>query len=97
MRRITAAFAFLILLISPVNLFAEKITVTVKGMVCAFCAQGIKKTFLSMQEVKAIDVDLESKLVTVETREGASLTDEQIKKLLLDAGFDVVKTERSDA
>ena len=32
--------------------------VSVKGMVCDFCARGIAKTFLKDKSVKKIDVDL---------------------------------------
>ena len=44
---------------------ADTIRATVNGMVCGFCATGIEKTFKAQPEVKTVNVDLESKLVTV--------------------------------
>ena len=75
---------------------AEDITVTVKGMVCPFCAQGITKTFSKKPPIKSVHVDLEKKTVKLETKEGASLSDDEIKTSIADSGYDVVKIERGD-
>jgi copper chaperone CopZ len=69
---------------------ADSIQATVKGMVCGFCATGIEKTFRAQPEVKAVDVDLENKLVTIQTKQGQTLDDSKIKKLLGNAGYSVV-------
>jgi copper chaperone CopZ len=69
---------------------ADTIQTTVNGMVCGFCATGIEKTFKAQPEVKAIDVDLEHKLVTIHTREGQTMDDSKIKKLLGDTGYSVM-------
>ena len=50
--------------------FAETITTTVNGMVCAFCATGIEKTFRKQPEVATVKLDLHKKLVTITTRPG---------------------------
>lgn len=68
---------------------AETITATVNGMVCGFCATGIEKTFRAQPEVSGIDVDLENKLVTIHTRQGQTMDDSKIKKLLSGAGYSV--------
>ena len=68
---------------------ADTIKATVNGMVCGFCATGIEKTFRAQPEVKAVDVDLENKLVTIHTREGQTIDDSKIKKLLGNAGYSV--------
>jgi mercuric ion binding protein len=73
---------------------AETIQATVNGMVCGFCATGIEKTFKTQPEVKAVDVDLENKLVTIHTREGQTIDDSKIKKLLGNAGYSVVRIVR---
>jgi cation transport ATPase len=49
---------------------ADTIQATVNGMVCGFCATGIEKTFRAQPEVKAVDVDLENNLVTIQTKQG---------------------------
>ena len=68
---------------------ADTIRATVNGMVCGFCATGIEKTFKAQPEVKTVDVDLENKLVTIQTKQGQTLEDSKIKKLLGNAGYSV--------
>lgn len=86
-----------LLFLTPQISFAENITVTVKGMVCSFCAQGLKKTFGKKDEVKGIEVDLDKKIVKVETKEGKSLTDEDLTAMIHDAGFDVSEIKRGES
>lgn len=69
---------------------ADTIQATVNGMACGFCATGIEKTFKAQPEVKAIDVELENRLVTIHTREGQTMDDSKVKKLLGDTGYSVV-------
>jgi periplasmic mercuric ion binding protein len=73
---------------------ADTIKATVNGMVCGFCATGIEKTFRAQSEVKTVDVDLENKLVTIQTKQGQTLDDSKIKKLLGNAGYSVVAVAR---
>lgn len=73
---------------------AEEIKITVKGMVCSFCAQGIKKQFSAISGVEKVEPNLDQKLVVVTTKEGAVLADDKIKDLIKDAGYDVVNIER---
>jgi len=73
---------------------AETIRATVNGMVCGFCATGIEKTFKAQREVKSVDVDLENRLVTIETKQGQRLEDAKIKKLLGNAGYSVIGLAR---
>lgn len=86
----------LALVTSSLSVFAaDKVNVTVKGMVCSFCSQGITKKFKD-QGVKDIKVDLGNHLVTIEFAEGKPLTDEVITKVLSDAGYGVEKIEKSN-
>lgn len=73
---------------------ADTIKTSVNGMVCAFCATGIEKTFKAQPEVKAVDVDLEHKLVTIRTKEGQTLDDARLKKLFGNSGYSVVAIAR---
>jgi copper chaperone CopZ len=72
---------------------AEVAKVTVNGMVCAFCAQGIEKTISKMPQTKAVYVNLDKKIVAVEPKDGQKLDMNKIKAGIMDAGYDVVKTE----
>lgn len=73
----------------------EKVEVKVKGMVCSFCAQGIKKKFSSLEAVSKIDVNLDDKWVKMELLDNKTLSDEEIKKSITDAGYEVVSIERT--
>lgn len=68
----------------------EKVLIKVKGMVCAFCAQGIEKNFNSRKEVESTKVDLDKMEVLVKYKKGQSLTDKQLKKIVTGAGFSFV-------
>jgi copper chaperone CopZ len=72
---------------------AEVAKVTVNGMVCAFCAQGIEKTISKMPQTKAVYVNLDKRIVAVEPKDGQKLDMAKIKAGIVDAGYDVVKTE----
>ena len=74
---------------------AEKIEVKVKGMVCSFCAQGIKKKFASNDAVSKVEVNLDDKWVKLELAENKTLSDNQIKAAIKDAGYDVVSIDRA--
>lgn len=66
---------------------AETIHVGVDGMVCAFCAKGIEKSFKARPETEKVDVSLEDKLVTVTTKKDTILKDETISKIIEDSGY----------
>ena len=67
--------------------FAETITTTVNGMVCAFCATGIEKTFRKQPEVATVHVDLPKKTVTITTKPGKTLSDAKIKEVVTYSGY----------
>jgi mercuric ion binding protein len=73
---------------------ADTIKASVNGMVCAFCATGIEKTFKAQPEVKSVNVDLEKKLVTIQTKTGQTIADSKIKKLISNAGYTLVGINR---
>lgn len=71
---------------------AEKIEITVKGMVCSFCSQGITKKF-NQEKVKSVKVDLGNHLVSIELNENQKLSNERITEILTDSGYGVEKIE----
>jgi copper chaperone CopZ len=73
---------------------ADTIKVTINGTACDFCASAIEKTFRAQPEVKTVDVDLENKLVTIQTRHGQTMDDSKIRKLLANAGYSVIAVAR---
>ena len=73
---------------------AETIQTTVHGMVCAFCATGIEKTFRKQPEVATVHVDLPKKTVTITTKPGTTLSDAKIKEVVTYSGYTMGKIER---
>ena len=73
---------------------ADTITATIHGNACNLCATAIEKTFRAQPEVKRVDVDLENRVVTIETKRGQTMDDAKMKKLLADAGYAVVTVAR---
>ena len=73
---------------------AETIRTTVNGMVCAFCATGIEKTFRKQPEVESVKVDLKEKLVTIKTKSGKTLTDAKVKEIVTYSGYKMEKIVR---
>lgn len=71
-----------------------KLVVKVKGMVCAFCAQGIRENFNKRKEVKSAKVNLDKMEVAVELHEGTILSEEAIEKIVTDAGFSYEGTKK---
>lgn len=67
----------------------------VNGMVCDFCAQSLTKVLQKNKAVEEVDISLETKIITITVVEGATLTDEEVKKAVYWAGYDLVKIERA--
>ncbi len=95
MRRVIQLIAITaVISLSTSFAYAEQVTVTVKGMVCSFCAQVIKKTFMRKDGVEKVDVDLDKKLVTITTSQGVTLKDAELTESIVDSGYEVVMIER---
>jgi periplasmic mercuric ion binding protein len=88
----------LLIIITPLVLSAavsaETIRTTVNGMVCAFCATGIEKTFRKQSEVESVRVDLKEKLVTIKTKPGKTLSDAKVKEIVTYSGYTMGKIVR---
>ena len=86
---------FAILVALSGSAFAETITTTVNGMVCAFCATGIEKTFRKQPEVATVTVDLPAKRVTITTKPGKTLSDAKIKEIVTYSGYTMGRIVRA--
>ncbi len=67
---------------------SNEFRVGVKGMVCAFCAQGIEKKFKAQKEIESLQVSLENKFIKLKFKDGQRLTNEKIGQILKEAGYD---------
>lgn len=81
---------------SPLSFATTSVKVSVNGMVCAFCAQGIEKRLSKLPATKAVYVDLKQKVVAVEAKDGQALDANAITAEITDAGYDVTKLETLD-
>jgi copper chaperone CopZ len=73
---------------------AGTIEVKVNGMVCSLCAQGIQKKFKAESAVNKLNVDLDNKIVVIDTKEGQDLEDSVVTKIITEAGYNVASIER---
>jgi mercuric ion binding protein len=76
---------------------AATIEMTVNGLVCAFCAQGIEKELKKFPATAEVVVNLEHRLVAVSLKDGQDIADVDLRKALTDAGYTVRSIERTDS
>lgn len=91
-KKIIITFFLLLPSISLAN--AGEISVDVNGLVCEFCAVTIEKSFAKRDEVKEVKVDLELKKVFITLKSGMNLGDNDIKEIIINNGYNVVKVSR---
>lgn len=85
------------LLLAPTLVSAGTIKAEVKGMVCSFCAQGITTLFNEHEAIAKVTVSLTDSAVILEEAEGRTISDEEIKRIVRDSGFELVKIEREES
>ncbi len=92
MKRLTIILAS-ILMLSLTALVAtpaegtEKIIIRVDGLSCPFCALGLEKNLKKIDGVTYVTIKLEKGIATLELKEGANPSDEEITKQVKNAGF----------
>jgi mercuric ion binding protein len=86
----------LMLLGAATTVDAATIEMTVNGLVCAFCAQGIEKKLKKFPATADVVVSLEQRLVAVALKEGQDIADADLQKALTDAGYTVKAIARSE-
>lgn len=84
------------LLSAPVVARAATIDVGVNGLVCAFCAVAIEKTFGAMAGIQGVKVDWDAKLVTLALKPQAVLSDQTITDTMQQAGYTVTGIKRRE-
>jgi copper chaperone CopZ len=95
-RALLAAALVALAIAPPARADARTARVGVDGMVCAFCAQGIEKKLRARAEVERIFVSLENRIVAVGFRDGRTMSDEALGRLIADAGYRVTGITRTD-
>ena len=64
---------------------SQTITYTVPGMTCDHCKRAVSSELGSVEGVTGVEVDLDTKLVTVT---GDGLTDETLRSAIEEAGYE---------
>lgn len=95
MKRIQLPLAMILIAVAA-NSSAATIEMTVNGLVCAFCAQGIEKKLKKFPATVEVLVSLEHRLVAVSLRDGQDIPDADLRKALTDAGYTVKEISRSE-
>lgn len=75
---------------------ASTIVMTVDGLVCAFCAQGIDKRLRKIEAIQDVYVSLEKKTVAISLRDGKDISDETLRQNLTESGYSVRAISRTD-
>lgn len=74
---------------------APTIEMTVDGLVCAFCAQGIEKKLRAQAATADVVVSLEHQLVAVALKPGQDIGDDALRELLTEAGYTLRAVKRT--
>ena len=66
---------------------SETLVYRVPGMHCSHCEAAVKEELAEIEGVEAVDVDLGSKVVTVQ---GRGLSDDSLRAAISGAGYEAV-------
>ncbi len=72
---------------------ASAIKLSVNGMVCAFCAQGIEARLKNLPETADLYINLKQKVVAVQAKPGQTLPLDKVKAEVVEAGYEVTRAE----
>ena len=86
----------LALLLVGLSAQAATVEMSVNGLVCAFCAQGIEKRLRKLPATADVVVSLEQRLVAVSLKDGQDISDGDLRKALTEAGYTVTGIRRTD-
>ena len=95
MKRSQICLAVILLALAATST-AATIEMTVNGLVCAFCAQGIEKKLKKFPATSEVVVNLEQRLVAVALKDGQDISDEDLRKALQGAGYTVKAIARTE-
>ncbi len=68
--------------------------VFVDGLACPFCAYGVEKQLLELEGVTGVETQIREGFVVVTVEEGASLSEEQARRAVREAGFTLNRFEQ---
>ncbi len=96
MKKLLLSTLVAVTLFSQAAIATQTIKANVNGMVCAFCAQGIEKKMRKLPQTHDVYVNLKQRIVAVELKDGQALSNDKVKAIIKDAGYDVTSIEISE-
>lgn len=75
--------------------YGDTIEIEVNGLTCAFCVDSLQRKLKKLPDIEQVDVSLKSKKVRIVYR-ADSIDIEQIKDIVINAGFTPVKIRNLD-
>lgn len=72
----------------------QRIEMVVHGLSCPFCAYGLEKKLRRVEGLDSLAIYFREGQVVLLVREGSKATDQRLRQLVNDAGFEVAKIER---
>ena len=83
----TAAFVVSMLLTAAAVAETTQYQLRVDGLACPFCAYGVEKELTRVDGVTGLEIDIDLGIVTVQMASGATMSEEQARQIVEDAGF----------
>jgi len=74
--------------------FAEERAYRVEGMHCGGCSQTIESAFMKNSAVKGCKADFKTGSLKIEFKEGQSLDQKTVAKILEDAGYSLAQEKK---
>ena len=73
---------------SPTPQVPADIVITVDGMVCSFCVQGVERTMRRIEGVSEVALSLEAKTISLWMKPGGTVEDAFLRGQIKASGFD---------
>ncbi len=69
------------------DLTKNQVKVEVNGLSCPFCAYGLEKKLKKIEGISNLKIDIEIGQATFDLAKGKDLANDDLKKIITDAGF----------
>jgi copper chaperone CopZ len=87
-------FLFVSFAVCLTNSLAETIKISVPEMECENCSHAVEDRLKQDKDITKISTDLKERVVTVYTVDSVKVSDEKLKALIKDSGFEATSIER---
>ena len=84
-------FSIICLLLFPLLLLGNTISVHVKGLVCPSCAIGITKHLSNTNKIKTVTLNVQTSYTHIILLKNKTLSDVEIKTAIENAGYEIGK------